>query len=122
MPRTIDYEAMLSPVHKVPTRAGNRAAVEVLLRDLTGAAPVRLARYVQLYSTDTPADAMRHRILSALRAAYGKDAVTTISSPPQWMRTTRFVFDRGEPEDVLACTDLPFVRPEDLAGNHQETD
>ncbi|MBK1666710.1 hypothetical protein CKO28_01450 [Rhodovibrio sodomensis] len=116
MARTINHEAMISPVFRTQSRFGVRPAFEVLVRDLTGGAPIRYARYLQVRSTDPDVETMRARARSALRHAYGADQVTTISAVPQWQRTTRFVFDEGEPAGVIALADLPFIEDEDLPG------
>lgn len=114
MPRSINHEALLSPVLEIPTRYGVRPACDVLVRDLTGSAPIRIARYVQVYSTQpTPAE-MRRRLQRALRTAYGANQVTTIASRPQWARTFRFVFDEGEPESLIGPAELPFIESADL--------
>ena len=115
MPRTINHEALLSPVFRTQTPYGVRPACEVLVRDLTGRTPIRYARYVQVRSTHTPVEEMRKRIQRVLRRAYGADNVTTLSSSPQWQRTFRFVFDEGDPETVLTPGDLPSIEPDDLA-------
>ena len=116
MPRRINHEALLSPVIRTQTPFGVRPACEALVRDLTGGAPLRYARYVEVKSTDMSAEEVRKRLQRALRIAYGAENVTTISNTPQWERTFRFVFDEGDPQTSIGPADLPFVEPDDLAG------